>query len=151
MITYQVETWDEYFKDCQELWKEHYDEIAVNKDGMPMEPNIPSYIQLEKEGILHILTVRENGKMIGYHVSFVRTHIHYASVLCAFGDAYFLTAGKRKGMVGVKLIREFEKSVKKRGVKKLFSGTKKSINRLRVYEYLGWSSTEDLVTKWIGD
>ncbi len=151
MITYQLECWDDYFRDCQDLWKEHYDEIAVMKDKIAMNPNVAIYKEMENLGILHILTARESGKMIGYHVTFVRPHLHYRDMLCGFVDAYFLSAGKRKGMNGVKMIKEAENSLKKRGVQKLFSGTKQAKNMSRVFEYLDWKLTEQLFTKWIGD
>ena len=150
-ITYQLESWKDYHKDCQELWVEHYDEIAVQKDKIKMNPNVEHYKQMEEVGGLHIITVREDGKMIGYHVSFVRAHPHYADMLCGFVDAYFLTASKRKGMTGVKMIKEAENSLKKRGVKKLFSGTKNSKDMSKVFEYLGWHLTEQLFTKYIGE
>jgi hypothetical protein len=151
MITYQVECWDDYYKDCQQLWREHYDEIAVQKDEMPMKPDIYLYKDMEAKGVLHILTVREDGKMIGYHISMVRIHPHYASVLCAFVDAYFLTASKRRGMVGVKMIKQAEISWRNRGVKKAFTATKKAKNVSGIYDYLGWDNTEIVYTKWISD
>lgn len=151
MITYQVETWGDYFKDCQKLWKEHYDEIAVMKDKIAMNPNIAFYQEMENSGILHLLTVRDEGEMIGYHISFVRPHPHYADMLCGFVDAYFLTPSKRKGMIGVKMIKKAEESLKARGVRKLFTGTKNSKDMSKIFEYLGWHLTEQLFTKYIGD
>lgn len=151
MITYQVECWEDYVKDCQHLWLEHYDEIAVQKDKIKMSPHADGYRHMEELGGLQILTVRENGCMIGYHVTFIRVHPHYQDMLCGFVDAYFITNEKRKGMNGVKMIKEAEASLKNRGVKKIFSGTKNSKDMSKIFEYLGWSLTEQLFTKYIGD
>jgi hypothetical protein len=151
MITYQVETWEDYLRDCQELWKEHYDEIAVQKEKMAMKPFVGFYESLEKMGGLHIITVRANGKMVGYHITFIRPHTHYSDVLCGYVDAYFLSAPYRKGMTGVKMIKEAERTLKKRGVQKMFSATKDFKNMSRIFEYLGWTLIEYAFAKYIGD
>lgn len=151
MITYQVEKWEDYFRDSQQLWEEHYEEIAVQKDKMAMKPDVHLFQTMEAGGSLHILTVREKGKMVGYHITFIRPHAHYADVLCGFVDAYFISPSCRKGMVGVKLFKEAEKTMKARGVKKIFTGTKNSKNMSKIFEYLGWKPTEQLFSKWIGD
>lgn len=151
MITFHTECWADYFKGCQKLWKEHYDEIAVQKDKMPMNPDIAAYATLEASGMLNILTMRDGGKMVGYHISIVRNHFHYADVLCGIVDAYFVSASHRKGLAGVLMFKEAEARLKARGVKKLFTGTKNSKDMSRIFEYLGWTPTEQLFSKYIGN
>ena len=43
LVTYHLEPWAQYFADCQQLWLEHYDEIAVLKDKKPMSPDVSFY------------------------------------------------------------------------------------------------------------
>lgn len=151
MITYQLEDWATYYRDCQDLWLEHYDEIAVQKDKMPMRPDVASYVALEQAGRLQIVTARDDGKMIGYILSVVRPHLHYADVLSGYEDAYFLSKSHRKGMTGVKLIREAIRYMKAVGVQKAFFMTKVALDMGRIFERLGFSKTDIVYSKWIGD
>jgi L-amino acid N-acyltransferase YncA len=108
------------------------------------------YRDFETTGRLHLVVARENGKVVGYHLSVVRTHPHYKTSLTAYTDVYFLSKECRKGFAGVRLFREVERTLKARGVEKMFTGTKKSLDMTRVFEYLGWTETERTFTKYIG-
>ena len=151
MITYQVEQWHDCLPEMEALWPLHWQEVAADKDVIPLEPNYEMYNMLVQTGQLHLLTARSDGKLIGYHVSIVRPHLHYKSSLSAFTDMYFIHPDFRKGMVGVNIFRAAEKSLKQRGVQKMFTGTKLSLDMGRIFERLGWKETERLYTKVIED
>ena len=151
-ISFQLETWDTFLRDSQELWKEHYQIIAQDK-SMKMEPDIPSYDFLFKRGQLQILTAREAGRMIGYTFMVVRAHMHYASTLCGFEDAYYLElASRAKGRIGIKLIKETEKWLTLRGVKRVFWHTKveEDLNLDKLFAHLGYSHSDNIHTKRLG-
>lgn len=151
MITYQVEQWHDCLPEMEALWPLHWQEVAADKDVIPLEPNYEMYNMLVQTGQLHLLTARSDGKLIGYHVTIVRPHLHYKSSLSAFTDMYFIHPDFRKGMVGVNIFRAAEKSLKQRGVQKMFTGTKLSLDMGRIFERLGWKETERLYTKVIED
>ena len=151
MITYQVENWTDCVHELEPLWTAHWSEVAMNKSQIPLEPNYDMYSWINAQGQLHTLTARCDGKVIGYHVSIVRPHLHYASSLSSFTDMYYISPEHRKGMVGVRLFKEAEASLKARGVEKMFTGTKVSLDMSRIFERLGWTETERLFTKFIGD
>jgi len=150
VITYQLEPWATYFRDCQALWPEHYDEIAVQKDRMAMRPDVATYEALEAAGRLQIVTVRDDGRMVGYLLSVIRPHLHYADVLCGFEDAYFLAKSHRRGMTGVKLIREAVRHMQGVGVRKAFFMTKVALNMGPIFERLGFTATDIVYSQWIG-
>lgn len=151
MITYQLEDWANYFRDCQGLWLEHYDEIAIQKDRMEMKPDVAAYMALEAAGQLQILTVRDGGRMVGYLLTVIRPHLHYANVLCGFEDSYFLSKTHRRGMTGVKLIREGIRNMKSVGCRKVFFMTKVFLDMGRIFERLGFSKSDIVYSAWIGD
>lgn len=151
MITYQVEAWSDCSEEMSRLWKAHWEEVAMNKDTIPLEPNMEMYGWLESTGQMHVLTARSDGRIVGYHVSIVRPHLHYKSSLSSFTDMYYVSPDHRKGMVGVRLFKEAEKTLRARGVQKMFTGTKLSLDMGRIFERLGWVETERLYTKYIGD
>lgn len=150
MITYAVEPWSKAWPEMEPLWNAHWEEVATNKDKIKLAVDFDMYRDFETTGRLHLVVARENGKVVGYHLSVVRTHPHYKTSLTAYTDVYFLSKECRKGFAGVRLFREVERTLKARGVEKMFTGTKKSLDMTRVFEYLGWTETERTFTKYIG-
>lgn len=150
-LTFQTESWADYRRDCQPLWREHYDELAARKDRMAMKPDERAYMAAEANGALDILTARETGRMVGYIISVVRPHMHYADTLCGFEDAYFLAASHRKGMAGVRLLRAWEARMRARGVQLIFAYTKPFLDLRPIFERLGFDLTDYVMGKWIGD
>jgi GNAT superfamily N-acetyltransferase len=151
VITYAVEQWPDVWREASALWQEHWEEIALNRDAIPLDPDIDALNAFHASGALHIVIARCDGAIIGYHASIVRPHIHYRRSLSAFTDLYFIRKEHRRGMVGVNLFREVERSLRARGVQKMFTGTKLSLDMGRIFERLGWTETERLYTKFIGD
>lgn len=151
MITYQVEDWADCWQEMSGLWQAHYEEVALNRDKIRLDPDLDAYHTLNANGQLHVVTVRENGALIGYHIAFVRPHIHYRTSLSAYSDVYYVKPEHRKGMVGVKLFIETEKFLKQRGVERLYTGTKMSKDMAAIFERLGWREVERQFSKYIGD
>ena len=81
MITYQQEFLESVRDDAQPLLEAHWQEIALNKDIVPLDPDWDAYEQLEEEGKLFIFTARDGGQLAGYFVVIVAPHIHYKSTL----------------------------------------------------------------------
>jgi len=150
MVTYQLESWEDYYKDCQALWLEHYEEIAARKSQRKMQPDVRSYMAAEAAGQLQILTARENGRMVGYMLFFVKPHMHYAGVLCGFEDSIFLVQSHRKGWVGVRLVKESIKYLQRRGVQEVFVMENKAKDLSKLFKGLGFAPSHVLWSKWIG-
>jgi GNAT superfamily N-acetyltransferase len=152
MITYQVEKLFECLPEILNYLNAHFEEVAANKEqlGGP-DMDVAAYQHSENIGQLHILVARDSGKLIGYCVAFVNPHLHYKKSLTAYTDVYYIDPEYRKGSVGVKLFQEYEKTLKQRGVQRMYTGTKKHKDIGKVFEYLGWHETERLYAKWIGE
>lgn len=149
--TYQLESMAECVDEMRGLWPLHWQEIALDKDKVPLEPDVETFSVLEDCGQLQIVTVRDDGRLVGYHVSLVRPHLHYRSSLTAYVDMYFVHPDYRAGMVGVKLFKEAERFLRERGVQRVYTGTKLHHDVGRVLERLGHKQTERLFVKFIGD
>lgn len=151
MITFMVEPWSACFGEMSKLWQEHWEEVAINRNSIQLDPDLDEYASLERTGALHVVVARERGAIVGYHISIVRPHLHYRRSLSAFTDVYFLRASHRKGLTGVRLIKAAEETLRARGVQKMFTGTKKHLDMGPIFERLGWTETERLYTKVIGE
>lgn len=149
-VTFQIEPWALYHRDCQALWKLHYAEVAVRKERMEMKPDVCAYEALEASGALSILVARAGaGRMVGYMLSVVRPHLHYADVLCGFEDAYFLDPEHRKGMTGVRMLKAWEAEMHRRGCKLIFAMTKPFLDMRPVFERLGFTTSDYVLSKWL--
>ncbi len=151
MLTFQVEILIDCLPEIELLLQAHFEEVATNKDGLG-GPNMDkqAYFAAEQRGELHIVTARSDGKVAGYYVAFVRPHLHYVHSLSAITDIYYLMPELRQGRNGIRLFTEAERTLKQRGVQRVFSGTKKHNDMSKIFEYLGWQETERLYVKWIG-
>ncbi|SAK95862.1 GCN5-like N-acetyltransferase [Caballeronia temeraria] len=147
MITYSVEKWQDIVSEMEVLWPAHWKEVAIDHETIKLAPDYRQYEAFCAAGALHIVTAREAGKIVGYHISIVRPHLHYMHDLHGFTDVYYISPEHRKGWVGVKLFKYVEKTLKARGVKKLFSGTKLHLDMGPIFERMGWRETERLFSK----
>jgi len=152
MISYRVESMDECLEDMRHLWMVHWEEIALDRDKIALEPDIETFRVLEDAGGLHIVVARDEAdQVVGYHVSVVRPHLHYRSSLTAYVDMYFIHPEHRRGRVGIKLFLFAEQTLRELGVQRIYTGTKLHKDVGRLLEFIGHKETERLYTKFIGD
>jgi len=150
-VQFAIETIDQVLNDMTWLWDIHWQEIALDKAKVPLNPDVDTFRALEDAGLLLIVTARDGEKMVGYHVSIVRPHLHYKHSLSAYADMYFIHPDYRQGMTGVRLFKYLEEQLRKKGVERVFQSTKLHKDVGKLFERLGYKETERLYVKWIGD
>ncbi len=147
MVTYAVEKLADMKAEMETLLPLHWQEIARDKEIIQLKPDWDTYFALEACGVFHAVVARQEGEMIGYHISFVKPHLHYLDSLTAISDIYFLHPEHRKGRVGIQLFKEVEKSWKARGVQKAYTGCKVTKDMGPIFERLGWKFIEKIYAK----
>jgi hypothetical protein len=150
MITYAVEDWFEVREEMAPLWVKHWEEVALNRDKMPLSPDFDNYDTMNRLGMLHIVVARKAGEIVGYHFTIVRPHLHYVTTLCGQTDIYFIAPDHRTGRTPLRLFQFVEQTLTARGVQKMFTGTKLSLDAGPLFEHMGWTETERLFVKMIG-
>jgi len=150
-VQFAIETIDQVLNDMTWLWDIHWQEIALDKAKVPLNPDVDTFRLLEDAGLLLIVTARDSEKMVGYHVSIVRPHLHYKHSLSAYADMYFIHPDYRQGMTGVRLFKYLEEQLREKGVERVFQSTKLHKDVGKLFERLGYKETERLYVKWIGD
>jgi predicted acetyltransferase len=148
-ITYQVEKLENMLPEIKLLLDAHWEEVALDKDVIKLNPDYDKYLELSYKDILHCVTVREDGQMVGYHLSFIMPHLHYKDSLTAFTDIFFLRKDKRKGTIGIKLLKFMEQSLKEKNVQKIYMGTKLHIDISPILTHLGYRQIEKSFAKVI--
>ena len=150
MITYSVEQWPDVIEEAVPLLVRHWEEIATDKDKIPLDIDYASYEALHEAGALHIVVAREDGRMIGYYCSVVRPHLHYKSTMFAFTDIFFVAPEYRNGRIGLGLFKRNEQSLKALGVQKIFGASKITPDAGPLFRRLGYGTHETVYSKWIG-
>ena len=130
---------------------EHWEEIAVNKDKVLLNPDIQKYIDLNEMGILDVYTARDGGKLIGYFVTMKSPHLHYQDHVFAMNDIIYVDPAYRKSTVAYRLVKFAEADLKAQGVSVLMINMKVHAPFDRFLEGLGFSNTERVYTKFIGE
>ena len=141
----------EFFSDCydeaKELLNMHYEEIALNKDFIKLNPSIEQYEDAERLGILKIFTARDEGKIVGYFAVLVTRSLHYQDHLYATNDVIFLHPDHRKGFTASKLIKFSIECLVQDSVSVLFINTKIHKPFDLLLQRLGFKHVENVYSK----
>lgn len=97
-----------------DLVHEHWLEVGVHRQEMPVAVDWERYRQLEEKQILSVLAARLDGGLIGYAAFFYLPHLHYNSTQLAACDAIFVRKTQRKTGAGLRLIEMAETEFKAR-------------------------------------
>jgi GNAT superfamily N-acetyltransferase len=146
-VTFHTEPWSACLPDISQHWSAHWNEVALHKDEIPLDPDFDEYARIEKAGQLHCSVARHRGVCVGYAVVIVRRHLHYKTSLSGYFDLYYLHPNFRAGWAGVRLFRHAEAVMRKRGVERLFTGTKVSLDASVIFKRLGWDESERVWAK----
>ena len=66
-------------------------------------------------------------------------------------DIFWTHPSIRNGFAGVKLFRLVEKEAKRRGVQRMFFGSKVHKDASKLFEFLKMQATEIYYSKWLGE
>lgn len=146
-MRYQHESLTQVKDEVKPLLDDHWEEIALNKDTIKLNPDWKKYALLDANNMLRVFTARADGKLVGYFVVIVETALHYSDHVFAHNDIIFLAKEYRRGMTGVKLIKYAEKCLAEEGVKQLFINTKRHQPFDPILERLKFNEVEKVYAK----
>lgn len=153
MLTAQVEKFDNDFSEISNMLKIHYEELALNQDKVPLDPQWNLYDAHEQNNALVYVALRELGELVGYVISIVAPGLHYKTCLTAHMDILFVRPDKRdiaaKG--ALLLVDTLEKELRRRGVQRWFMGTKLHKDIGVIFKRRKFTAVEMTYTKWLGD
>lgn len=151
MLTAQVELLRDMLPDIKGLLPLHWNELALNKDKVPLKPDYDRYIALEELGIMCTVVLRENGVAIGYVIGLISPHLHYMSCLTYIMDILYVSPDKRQSTGGMKLMTTLLKELKRRGVQRAVFNTKVHHNISPLFIKFGGKHIEEIYSIWLGD
>jgi hypothetical protein len=78
-----------------------------------IEPDVDEYLKAAKTSV--VVTLRDEGKLVGYVIGLLYRSLHHKSVQCALGDSIYVDPDYRS-YTGV-MVERFETEIKKLGAK----------------------------------
>lgn len=152
MLTTHVEPLMSQIEEMKALFPLHYEELALNQDKVPLDPQWHAYTAKEDAGQTVYVTLREAGQLLGYIVSFVAPGLHYQGCLTAHMDILFVRPDRRDAAArGVlMMIDTLEAELRRRGVQRWFMGTKLHKDIGAIFRRKGFEPVEMTYTKWLG-
>lgn len=153
MITAHVENLTENLEQLKQFFPTHWKELALNRDKVPLDPQYDIYLKRDALGEVLYVALRKEGELIGYFVGFIAPGLHYRTCLTLTMDIFYLDPKHRDGnpRAGLTLFREVEREAKRRGVQRMFMGSKLHRDSGALFQRLEYEPVETYYSKWIGD
>lgn len=151
MVTIMNESLEERLPELMPLLPLHFEELALNKDKVPLSPQYWLYLERERAGELMFVVVRDAGELIGYFIGFVAPGLHYSTCLTLIMDIFYIHPDHRGNNTGFKLFKAVEAEAKQRGVQRMFVGSKVHLDASYLFEKLGYEKVETTYSLWTGD
>lgn len=140
MIRYGVEQLKSVKLEIGGLLALHKQELRGDQFELDVDWDV--YETLERKGILHITTVRNDNMLIGYCIFIITQHAHYKKERFANNDIFFLHEDYRKGLIGYKLLKKSIDFIKKNGIKNFTITVKLSKDYPKLLERIGFKPVE---------
>lgn len=141
-ITYQREHVLQVLPELKPLLEDHYKELALDQDKIPLDPDWAEYDRLEKLLRYHFYTVRDQGQLIGYYGCIIGGHLHYLSTPHAITDLFWINPAYRKLGIGREFFENIEFLLRQFSIKKVVCGAKAVANHQKFFESLGWTLSD---------
>ena len=151
MITAHVESFVANIEQLKRVIPLHYEELAMNKDKVPLQPRWNLYAQQEANGELFFVALRDAGEMVGYFIGFVAPGLHYETCLTCIQDIFYVKPDGRGAAAGNLLFDFVESELKRRGVQRIIANSKNHFPASWLFDRRGYDPIETIHSKWIGD
>ena len=149
-LKYQQEFISQVKSECQSLIELHWEEIALYKDKIKLNPDWESYHTYEENNLLRIFTARNEDVLVGYFVAVLQKNMHYKDHIFACNDILYLHEDYRKGFAGIHLLKFAEEMLKEDGVSVMLINTKIHKPLDKILERLKFNPIERVYSKYLG-
>lgn len=150
MITAHVESFVANIDELKEIIPLHYEELAMNKDKVPLSPQWHAYADSEAEGKLFFVALRDAGQMTGYFIGFIAPGLHYSTCLTCVQDIFYVKPDERGAAAGRILFDFVEDELRGRGVQRLVTNSKNHFPAAWLFNRRGYEEIETIHSLWLG-
>ncbi len=149
MITIQREIFNDTIMEMMPLCTDHF--LELKHSGNTLDFDFFHYLMLENLDKLVLVTVRDEGLLIGYFMGAVNCSPHCKQDLHFVTDSIFIVREYRKGFLGLRLLKFVEEVIKQYNVKEWFiSSSDEIIDITPLFKRLKFSKVETTYSKILG-
>jgi GNAT superfamily N-acetyltransferase len=151
MLTAQPEPFPPFLEEVKPILPLHWEELALDKDEVPLDPQYDLYLQRDAAGQVMTVALRDAGVLVGYFVGFVAPGLHYKTCLTLTMDIFYVHPDHRGQAGGVMLFKAVEAEARRRGVQRMFVGSKCHKDASFLFQFLGYREVERYYEMWLGE
>jgi GNAT superfamily N-acetyltransferase len=151
MLTAAPEPWSSLIEEMKPMLPDHYRELALDQDKVPLAPQFHVYDDRDARGEVMSIAMRREGELVGYFIGFVNPGLHYSTCLTLLTDIYWIKPEYRGQRGGTVLFDAVEKEARRRGVQRMFVGSKVHLPADWLFEHRGYAKVESWFSTWLGD
>ena len=130
------------------LIQAHYEEVALHKDLMELDPDWKRYYEIDLKGnLLVLVAVKQKVGMVGYSVTFLLSHPHYRRLIVAQNDVLFVASEVRSTGIGPRLIFDTERRARDRGAQLMLWHAKQQTALEKLLPKLGYGVQDIIYSK----
>jgi GNAT superfamily N-acetyltransferase len=120
------ETYDQVIDEIKPLLVEHWRELALYQEDIPLDPDYEIYRAMDHKGALAIYTIRYGAerRLVGYAIYFLRNHHHYRGAKWATSDIVLVAQSHRNLGAGNGLFDYVEQDLRNQNVNVIHTMTK---------------------------
>lgn len=133
------------------MLQQHWEELALDKGEVPLAPDWDRYQLMDAHGMLSAIAVRERSRLVGYSIMVLTHGLHYRDCSEARMDIFWLDPEVRGRMGGVRMFRAHERELRRRGVKRIYVGSKLHRDSSVLFRRLGYRPVEVWMSKMLED
>lgn len=150
-VTAQVENLTETLEELKPHFPAHHAELGLWQDKMPLDPQYDIYLKHDEAGQALLVTLRADGKVVGYFVGFIAPGLHYQQTLTCKMDIVYIDPAYRSAGNGIALFETTKAALKRRGVKCWWVGSKNHKPIEAFFRAFGFTFEESYFAMWLGD
>ncbi len=151
MIHIDVESYDTVIDEILPIFTDHFEETDTYGGKVLLAPLVSAYKVLDDEGVLSVITARDDGVIVGYYISVVSPHMHYGNDLFSINDTFYLKPEYRHGKLASALLSYAEEVLKAMGASVMILSMKVDYPYESLCDYQGFKKIEYNYAKYIGE
>lgn len=149
--TFQLESFRNTVMELKTLIGGHYDQLSLHKaKGFPLAPQWKVYFDRENRDELLFMTMRVDGKLVGYYIGMIAPGFHYETCLTSIQDIFYIQPEFRGPGQGIRLLTAVENEHRRRRVQLSFLGSKVHDDCSPLFERMKYELVEKTYCKWLG-
>jgi GNAT superfamily N-acetyltransferase len=135
---FNEESFTEALGELTDILQRNHEETGIY--DKPFNPDINRLVDLEQAKVLRFMSIRFQGRIVGYSIVFVDSEIFQKDVICATQSATFVDKEHRG--IGYAFIKFCDDILKKQGINSVWRQSSAKHDVSKVYERHGYQYIE---------